>query len=235
MEELLTRPTPPRSAVGAAACVGGVVRARSHRRDRRVGGARGRRWVLARRTAARPGRGVAADGDGHREHRSRAGPRPWPRARRSPPPRRRRSTSWCTWPGPCSCRACTGWRPMPGWPTRCWRRAALAPDAHADAINLAAPVHDGDRVYVPAPERRGRGAGRGDRHRCGRSRRGGDRGRCRSTRRASTSSMRCRAWGRRPRRRSSPIARRTARSPRSTRWPTCAASGRPSSRRSDRW
>ncbi|MCX6521753.1 MAG: helix-hairpin-helix domain-containing protein [Actinobacteria bacterium] len=25
----------------------------------------------------------------------------------------------------------------------------LAPDAHADAINLAAPVHDGDRVYVP--------------------------------------------------------------------------------------
>jgi competence protein ComEA len=26
----------------------------------------------------------------------------------------------------------------------------LAADAHADAINLAAPVHDGDRVYVPA-------------------------------------------------------------------------------------
>lgn len=25
----------------------------------------------------------------------------------------------------------------------------LAPDAHADAINLAAPVRDGDRVYVP--------------------------------------------------------------------------------------
>jgi competence protein ComEA len=25
----------------------------------------------------------------------------------------------------------------------------LAPDAHADAINLAATLHDGDRVYVP--------------------------------------------------------------------------------------
>ena len=105
-----------------------------------------------------------------------------------------------------------------------------APDADLDALNLAAPLRDGERVYVPAvgeavvtpPGRRRRTA---------RSRRVPST----STGRRRASSTRSLASARRRRRRSSTTATPTGRSRPSTTSSRCAASARRSWRRSARW
>ena len=164
-------------------------------------GVAGAGWWL-RPVARRAERSVAADGNVAPAH---AVPH-LPRHRRRLP-----ATSPCTSPARCAVRASTRCRRAVGCRCHRPRPGGTRADADADALNLAAALADGSRVYVPAPgeivpaehcapiRRPGVPAARRPR-----SRRPGrhQRGRRRRARDAA------RASGRRRRRRSSSTARR---------------------------
>ena len=149
------------------------------------------------------------------------------------PPRRRPGSS-STSPAPSPGPACTSCRPGRGSTPPSTPPAAPLAEAATGALNLAAPLGDGERVYVPAV---GESVPAAAARRPRRAVAGVDRPGPVDLNRATAGRARLAAGDRagHGRRRSSPTGRRTGRSPPSTTWRRSAASARPSSRRSGRW
>ena len=178
----------------------------------------------------RPRRGCRSRRRRRRRRRRARAPVRHPRRRRRRHRRRCRRRSSCTSPAPSWQRGCTS-SPVALAPPTPWRRpAARPPGSDVDALNLAAPLRDGERVYVPVEGEAPPPLPAGDVP--GSSVAPGPVDLNRATAAGSTpfrASVRRR--GRRRRR----TGRRTVRSPRSTTSSRSVASGRRSWPRSARW
>ena len=147
----LERPRPGHPLTGSAArsrrTVAGVVRRPARRRRRRDDDRRRRR-----RLVAAAGAGAADGGRAAVRRADQSSPPPTPTSAVAGPVAaddagRRPSSS--TSPAPSSRPACTSCRPAPAPVKPSTPPAGPAPDADVDALNLAAPLRDGERVYVP--------------------------------------------------------------------------------------
>ena len=215
---------PPTSRLGSRSRrrVGAVVRPRPARRRRAVADRRRTRCVLARAGTRSTGRGRVADGVHHHVGRAADDVHRGDDRHRARPPAEIVVHVAGAVVSPGVRRLAAGARVVDAIDAA----GGLAPDAAADNVNLAAPLHDGDRVYVPRARRvrrrpRGRDPGTG-----APERQLGCRTAAAQLRDDWRSSRRFRASGRRWRPRSSPTATSTARSSLSSSWPTCPGSGR---------